>query len=39
MEYVKKHYKIILKYTFLFSLFMFYNIYVQQLNGDEVWNF
>lgn len=39
MIWLKDNYKIILKYIFLFSLFLIWNIFIQQLNADEIWNF
>ena len=39
MEYIKNNYKSILKYIFLFSLILVWNLFVQELNTDEIWNF
>ena len=38
-EYIQKNYKTILKYSLLFILFLFWNIFVQEMNADELWNY
>ena len=39
MEYIKNNYKTILKYVFLFLMFLVWNTFIQDLNTDEIWNF
>lgn len=31
--------KLIFKYVFLFIIFLFWNLYIQELNYDEIWNY
>ncbi len=39
MEFLKQNYKTILKYTFLFFLFLIWNMIIQGVNTDELWNY
>lgn len=35
----KDNIKTIFKYVFLFIIFLFWNLYIQELNYDEIWNY
>ncbi len=39
MEFIKNNYKTIIKYIFLFFVFLIWNLIIQSVNTDEIWNF
>ena len=39
MDFIKNNYKKIIKYIFLFCVFLIWNLIIQGVNTDEIWNF
>ena len=39
MDFIKNNYKKIIKYIFLFCIFLIWNLIIQGVNTDEIWNF